>query len=46
VEIKLVQSSGGVFDVRVDDDLVFSKKKVGRHAESGEILRLVLAHKG
>jgi selenoprotein W-related protein len=41
VEVKLVQSSGGVFDVQVDGSTVFSKKKVGRHAEPGEVLRLM-----
>jgi selenoprotein W-related protein len=40
-EIRLVQSSGGVFEVTVDGNLLFSKKAVGRHAESGEIVRLI-----
>lgn len=31
-------SSGGVFEVEVDGDLVFSKKASGRHAEPGEVL--------
>jgi selenoprotein W-related protein len=30
-----------VFDVVVDGDLVFSKKQVGRHAEPGEVVRLI-----
>jgi hypothetical protein len=30
-----------VFEVTVDGKLVFSKKALGRHAEPGEILRLV-----
>jgi len=34
---KLVPGSGGVFDVWVNGELVFSKKAVGRHAEPGEI---------
>jgi selenoprotein W-related protein len=41
VEIRLVQSSGGVFEVTVDGNLVFSKKAAGRHAEPGEIVRLI-----
>jgi selenoprotein W-related protein len=39
--VKLVQSSGGVFEVDVDGRRVFSKKTLGRHAESGEVLRLI-----
>jgi selenoprotein W-related protein len=36
-----VESAGGVFEVTVDGRLVFSKKRLGRHAEPGEILRLM-----
>jgi selenoprotein W-related protein len=39
-ELQLVTGSNGVFVVEVDDHLLFSKKKVGRHAEPGEVLRL------
>jgi selenoprotein W-related protein len=39
--VVLVESSGGVFEVTVDGRLVFSKKKLGRHAEPGEVLRLM-----
>jgi len=39
--IDLVESSGGVFEVSVDERLVFSKKELGRHAEPGEVLRLI-----
>ncbi len=39
-ELDLVTSSNGVFEVEVDDQLLFSKKSVGRHAEPGEVLRL------
>jgi selenoprotein W-related protein len=39
--VKLIQSSGGVFEVEVDGRRVFSKKALGRHAEPGEILRLM-----
>ncbi len=34
---KLVPGTGGVFDVWVNGELVFSKAAVGRHAESGEV---------
>jgi selenoprotein W-related protein len=37
IEVTLLPSSGGVFDVAVDGTLVFSKKQVRRHAEPGEI---------
>jgi len=39
--VKLIQSSGGVFEVDVDGRRVFSKKTLGRHAEPGEVLRLM-----
>jgi selT/selW/selH-like putative selenoprotein len=37
----MVESSGGVFEVSVDDRLVFSKKSLGRHATPGEVLKLI-----
>ena len=39
--ISLIPSDGGRFEVTVGGKLVFSKLKMGRHAEEGEILRLV-----
>lgn len=39
---KLIPSSGGRFEVTVNDELVFSKKALGRHAEPGEIKSLIL----
>ena len=30
----------GVFDLRVNGDLIFSKHALGRHANDGEALRL------
>lgn len=44
--ITLVESSGGVFEVRVDGDLIFSKKALQRHARPGEVLRLLKARAG
>ena len=41
VEVRLVESSGGVFEVSADDRLIFSKTRTGRHAEPGEVLRLI-----
>jgi selT/selW/selH-like putative selenoprotein len=40
-EVRLVESSGGVFEVTVDGTVVFSKKVSGRHAGPGEVLDLV-----
>jgi selT/selW/selH-like putative selenoprotein len=43
IEVALVPSSGGVFDVAVDGKLVFSKKQLRRHAEPGEVSASVRA---
>ena len=40
-DIRLIESSGGVFEVTVDGKLVFSKKQARRHAEPGEVLKAV-----
>ena len=40
-EIRLVPSSGGVFEVTVDGNLVFSKKALRRHPQPGEIMDLI-----
>jgi selenoprotein W-related protein len=42
--VRLVESSGGVFEVAVDGELVFSKRALGRHAEPGEVVRLIEKH--
>ena len=39
----MIPASGGIFDVTVDDALVFSKKAVGRHAAPGEVVGLINA---
>jgi selT/selW/selH-like putative selenoprotein len=44
--VKLMESSGGAFEVTVDGVLVFSKLRQGRHAEDGEVVRLILHHLG
>jgi selenoprotein W-related protein len=41
VDVRLVESSGGRFEVTVDGDLVFSKLALGRHAQPGEVVRLI-----
>jgi selenoprotein W-related protein len=39
--VKLIESSGGVFEVEVDGRKVFSKKALGRHAQPGEVLQAI-----
>ena len=41
IEANLVAGRNGIFDVTVDDDLVFSKFETGRFPEPGEILNLI-----
>lgn len=45
-EFTFITGSGGVFDFRVNDEILFSKKAVGRHAEPGEVLRLFREYVG
>ena len=45
-DVRLIPSSGGVFEVKVDGDLIFSKKALRRHAEPGEVVRLIKARGG
>jgi selenoprotein W-related protein len=35
----IIPSRGGVFEVTVDGELIYSKKATGRHAEPDEILK-------
>ena len=46
VSATLHQSSGGVFEVEVDGDLLFSKIKLGRFPEPGEIPGLIQGKSG
>jgi selenoprotein W-related protein len=39
--LDLVPAGKGRFEVTVDDELVFSKATLGRHAEPGEVAALV-----
>jgi selT/selW/selH-like putative selenoprotein len=41
IDVKLIPSSGGVFEVMVDGRLVFSKKAARRHAQPGEVVQLL-----
>jgi selenoprotein W-related protein len=40
---KLIPSKGGVFEVTVNGETIFSKKKLGRHAEIDEVRKLIQA---
>jgi selenoprotein W-related protein len=40
-DITLIPSKGGVFEVIVGDDLVFSKRELERHATVDEVLASV-----
>jgi selT/selW/selH-like putative selenoprotein len=42
-EVELVASSGGVFEIVVDKQLIFSKKSLQRFPEEGEIVLLLQA---
>ena len=37
-DVTLIPSKGGVFEVIAGDDLVFSKKELGRHATVEEVM--------
>jgi selT/selW/selH-like putative selenoprotein len=41
VEIDMMPSRGGRFEVSVDGRPVFEKSKLGRHAKPGEIVQLI-----
>ena len=40
-EIKVIPSDGGMFEVTVNGQLLYSKLSTHRHAEPGEVLGLV-----
>jgi len=41
-QVELLASSGGVFEVSVDGNLLFSKKALGRFPEEGEVASLIV----
>ena len=43
METVLIEGSKGIFDVKVDGKLIYSKYLTGRHAEPGEVGRLAAA---
>ena len=45
-ELNLKPGKGGVFEVTLDGELIYSKKTLKRHANPGEIAQLVEARIG
>lgn len=41
VDSELVASHGGVFEISVDGHTVFSKRRLGRFPEDGEVIELI-----
>lgn len=39
VDIEYIKSSGGVFEVEKDGDLIYSKRQTGRFPDSTEIVK-------
>lgn len=37
LESELIKGAGGVFEVQLDDELIFSKKALGRFPDPGEV---------
>ena len=40
-DVKLIEASGGAFEVLLDGQLIFSKLSLGRHAKEGEVVGLL-----
>jgi selenoprotein W-related protein len=40
---ELIQGSGGIFDVKLDGKLIYSKKETGRFPEHHEVLNKIAA---
>lgn len=43
IDPELIEGSGGIFDVKLNDEMIFSKHEVGRFPENEEILDLIAA---
>ena len=41
-DISLISSAGGVFEISLNGDLIFSKKALNRFPEGGEIKKLIM----
>lgn len=43
VQVELIPAGGGKFEVEVDGNLIYSKKRTGRHCDEREIIRAIEA---
>ncbi len=41
IKATLIEGRGGIFDVKLDGVLLYSKHATGRHSEPGEVVRLL-----
>lgn len=41
IKEELVASGGGVFEVKVDGDLIYSKKQTGQFPDEGKIVEML-----
>ena len=41
-DVSLISSGGGVFEISLNDDLIFSKKSLNRFPEDGEIKKIIM----
>ena len=41
IETKLISSGGGVYEITVDGELIFSKKGLERFPDDGEVIALI-----
>lgn len=39
--LNIIPSGGGVFEVKLNDELIFSKKELGRFPEEDEVEKLI-----
>ena len=46
MQARLVKGRGGVFEVTIGNELLFSKKKVGRFPRPGEVEEIVAGRLG
>jgi len=45
LEAELIRTGGGVFEIEIDNELVFSKKAEDRFPEDNEVIDLIKARK-
>ena len=41
INSKLIESGGGVFEIKANDHLIFSKKQLGRFPNQGEVVKFI-----